>query len=160
MTSNLNKRKGYMNKDLGFRFEVIYKDIHLLEVRISAWNGAFSGVADVYVGLDQLQETAAKLRGFPTDPSDVREANFGAFGPKSVPGRRVSMRFYCADRSGHSYVDSTIESDYNAAGKIETVSLSLAIEAAAMDSFLEELHRSGANSAGVAFLKGAVPITI
>ena len=149
-----------MNVGVGFQFEVIYEDAHLLEVRISAWNGAFGGVADVYVGLDQLKETATRLLGFPTHPSDVREATFGAFGPKSAPGRRVSMRFYCADKSGHAYVDSTIESDYNAAGKIQSVTLSLPVEAAAVDSFVEDLRQTGADRRGVAFLQGAVPVTV
>src|SRR5713101_5881662 len=109
MTLSSNEKSRCMNMDVGFQFEVMYKDVHLVEVRISAWNGSFGGVADVYLGLDQLEETATKLRGFPSDPSDVREATFGAFGPTSPPGRRVSMRFYCADKSGHAYVDSTIE---------------------------------------------------
>jgi hypothetical protein len=154
------KRRWCVNRDIGFRFEVIYKDVHLLEVRISAWNGTFGGVADVYVGLDQLEETAAKLQGFPRHPSDVREANFGAFGLKSAPGRRVAMRFYCADKSGHTYVDSMIESDYNAVGKIDSVTLSLPIEAAAVDSFVAALHQSGVDRAGVAFLRGATPATV
>ena len=28
---------------VGFRFEVIYKDVHLLEVRVTGWNGSFGG---------------------------------------------------------------------------------------------------------------------
>jgi hypothetical protein len=152
--------RGQMNRDIGFQFEVIYKDVHLVEVRISAWSGSFGGVADVYVGLDQLEESAAKLQGFPSDPSDVREVTFGAFGPKSAPGRRVNMRFYCANRSGHAYVDSTIESDNNAAGKIQSAIISFPVEAAAVDSFVEDLHRLGAERTGTAHLKGAVPVSI
>jgi hypothetical protein len=47
----------------------------------------------------------------------------------------------CPRVSGHAYVDSTIESGRNAAGKIESVSLSLPVEAAAVDSFVEELRQ-------------------
>jgi hypothetical protein len=152
--------RGLMGMDVGFQFEIIYKDAHLLEVRISAWNGVFGGVADVYIGLDHLEETAAMLRGFPKDPLDVREITFGAFGPKSVPGRRASMRFYCADKSGHAYVDSTIESDYNAANKVQSVTLSLHIEAAAIDAFVKDLHRVGVEKTGTGYLKGSVPASI
>jgi hypothetical protein len=144
-----------MNMDVGFQFEVIYKDAHLLEVRISAWNGSFGGAAEVYVGLDQLEETAKKLQRFPRDPSDVRDVTFGAFGPKSAGGG-VSMRFYCADRAGHTYVDSKIESDYDSAGKAQSVIMTLTIEPAAVDSFVEELGRLGADQAGKAYLKGVI----
>jgi len=144
--------------DVGFQFEIIYKDVHLLEIRISAWNGSFGGTADVYVGIDQLKETAAKLQRFPLDPSDVREVTFGGFGSKSAGGA-VSMRFYCADRAGHTYVDSKIESDYDSAGKAQSVIMTLTIEPAAVDSFVEELGQLGANQAGQAHLKGVIKET-
>jgi hypothetical protein len=142
-----------MHRDLGIRIDVIYKDVHLLEVRISASNGAFGGAADVYLELDHLAQTAGRLEGFPRNSSDVREATFGSFGPESLPGRRVNLRFYCADKSGHAYVDSMIESDYNAVGKIQCVTLSLPIEAAAVDRFVEDIAQMGAKHAGTAFLK-------
>lgn len=41
-----------MDRSIGLCFEAIYKDDHLLEVRISVWNGAFGGVTEAYVGLD------------------------------------------------------------------------------------------------------------
>lgn len=141
-------------RDVGFRFEIVYSDAHLLEMRVSAWNGAFGGVARVYVGLDQLQKAAATLRGFPSSLADVRELYLGAFGSKSAPGRRVAMRFYCIDRSGHPCVDSTIESEPDANSKIQSVRLLLPVEAAAVDSFIEELSRLGANRVGAALLKG------
>lgn len=107
-----------------------------------------------------MQEVAAKLQGFPIAPSDVREVKFGPFGPKSLPGRRATLKFYYADNSGHAYVDSKVESDYNVAGKIESVSLSLQIEAAAVDSFVQELHELGSRQTGVAFLKGAPSLRV
>ena len=139
--------------DIGFQFEVIYKAYDMLQVRISAWNGAFGGIADVYVGIGRLEEVAAALEGFPKNPSDTREIMFGAFGPKSAGGG-VSMRFYCADASGHAYVESKIESDSLPGKPIQTVMLSLPIEAAAVDSFVDELHLLGVHRTGVARLRG------
>jgi hypothetical protein len=141
--------------DAGFQFEIIYKDVHLLQIRISAWNGSFGGTADVYVGLDQLQETATKLQRFPLDPSDVREVTFGGFGPKSAGGG-VTMRFYSADRAGHTYVDSKIESGYASAGKAQSVTMTVPIEPAALDSFVKELSQLGADQAGQAYLRGVI----
>lgn len=140
--------------EVGFQFEIVYKDVHLLETRISVRSGLFSGVANVYVGLNQLQETAGALQGFPSSTSDIREITFGVFDPESPPGRRVKMRFYCIDKSGHAYVDSTMESDCNAAGKIQSISVSLPVEPAAVDSFVEELHILGTEKKGTARLKG------
>ena len=139
--------------DIGFQLEIIYEDVHLLEIRVSAWNGRFGGTADVYIGLDQLKETATKLQRFPLDLSDVREVAFGAFGPESASGG-VSMRFYCADRAGHTYVDIRIESSEDSIGKVQSVLMTVTIEPAGLDSFVEELRQMVANQARHAHLKG------
>jgi hypothetical protein len=136
--------------EIGLQFEVTYKDSDLLKVRISAWNGAFGGTADVYVGIGKLEEVATKLKGFPNNPSDTREITLGGFGPNWAGGG-VGMRFYCTDASGHAYVESKIESGSK---PVQSVSLSLPIEAAAMDSFVDELRRVGANRSGTARLEG------
>jgi hypothetical protein len=139
--------------DIGFRFEVIYKDSDLLEVRISAWNGAFGGTADVCARIGQLEETAAKLKGFPNHASDTREVILGDFGPKSAGGG-LSMRFYCTDSSGHASVESKMESASLPSKPVQCVILSLPIEAAAVDLFVDELRRLGADRAGIARLRG------
>jgi hypothetical protein len=140
---------------IGFRFQIIYKDEHLLKVRISAWNGSFGGAADIYADADQLKEAASDLQRFPRDLSDVREITFGEFGPKSAGGA-ISMRFYCADRAGHAYVDSRIESEYDPAGKAQSVTMILTIEPAAVDAFVQELGWLGADRADQACLKGVL----
>src|SRR2546430_9376218 len=114
------------NMDIGFQFKITYSDKDLFEVRISACNGVFGGGADVYVGINQLNEIAAKLEGFPRNPRDSRDVILGAFGPESA-GVGVSMRFYCTDRSGHAYVESKIESGSSSGGTIQSVTLSLPI---------------------------------
>ena len=96
--------------EIGFRLEVIYKDNDLLELRVSAWNGAFGGTADVNMGIGELEATAAQLKGFPTHPADAREVMLGSFGPKTAGGG-ASVRFYCIDRAGHARLESKIESD-------------------------------------------------
>ena len=139
--------------NIGFQFDVTYKDNELIELRTSAWNGAFGGRADVYVGIAQLQVIASSLRGFPSHPADTREVMFGAFGPGSAGGG-VSMRFHCADGSGHAYVESTIESGEKTASVPETVTLLLPIEASAVDAFVEQLHHLSVNAVGTALLMG------
>ena len=69
------------------------------------------------------------------------------------------MQFYCADRAGHTYVDSKIESAYGVNGKAQSVIMTLAIEPAAVDAFVEDLGRLGAEQAGQACLKGVLKET-
>jgi hypothetical protein len=144
--------------NVGFFFEVVYKAEDLLEVRISGWNGAFGGGADVYVGIGRLEEIAGSLQGFPADPSDKRDAMLGAFGPEFAGGG-VSLQFYCVGRAGHAYVESRIESGDKRGRSVDSVAMSLQIEAAAVDSFVAELRRMGVDRSGTARLEG-VPAAV
>ncbi len=139
--------------DIGLQFELIYKDADVIQIRISAWNGLFGGTADVYAGIGRLEEIAATIAGFPDHPSDTRDIVVGAFGPDWAGGG-ASMRFYCADATGHAYVDAKIESDSSSAKSTQSVSLSLPIEAAAVDSFVRELRVLASIKTGSARLEG------
>lgn len=141
--------------EVGFQLERIYRDSDVLEIRVSAWNGAFGGVADVYVGVGRLREVASVLRGFPSTVTDSREFTLGAFGGEFAGGG-VSMRFYCRDGSAHVMVESRIESSSGAEGKPQSVVLLLPTEAAAIDLFVEELRNLDSNQTRVARLKGMV----
>jgi hypothetical protein len=72
--------------DTGFQIELLWNDNDVFKIRVSAWNGQFGGSADVYVPIGGLAETAAKLEGFPHQPSDTREIQFGAFGREWAGG--------------------------------------------------------------------------
>ena len=141
--------------ETGFQFDVLYRDSDLVKVRVSAWNGAFAGTSDVYLGIGQLGEIAKQLQGFAKSVSDTREVMLGTFGPESAGGG-VSMRLYCVDRSGHAYVETKMESDQDAAGKVESVTLLVPIEAGAVDCFGDELRRLDTGAAQTASLSGRV----
>jgi hypothetical protein len=144
--------------DTGFRFEVIWNDDDVFKVRVSAWNGAFGGSADAYVAIGGLTEAAAKLDGFPLQPSDTRELQFGAFGPEWAGGA-ASMCFYCKDAAGHALVEARIESDHlrdhSGGNKAQSVFLVAPIEANAVDSFVSDLRRLEADQCGVALLRAS-----
>jgi hypothetical protein len=143
--------------EIGVQFEVVYKDDDLIEVRISASNGTFCGEASAYLGIGEVEEIATKLQGFPTRPSDAREIMLGTFDPNSAGGG-MSMRFYCSDRSGHAYVEARIESGHESTRVVQSVVLLLPLEAAAVDSFVDELRRLDAGIGERASLKGAVAL--
>jgi hypothetical protein len=142
-----------MHTDIGFQFDVIYKAEDLIQVRVFGWNGAFGGTAEIYVGIGLLEEIAGKLSGFPTRKSDSREFTLGGFGAKWAGGG-VAMRFYCLDASGHACVESRIEAENLPSQSVQSATFSLPIEAAAVDSFVHELRRVGADRSGTAHLHG------
>lgn len=141
--------------NIGFQFDVKYKDKDLIEVRVSAWNGAFGGRADVYVGTGQLEAIATALKGFPRDTADVREIMLGAFGREHAGGG-VTMRFYCIDGSGHACVESRVESGETASSVLESVTLLLPVEPSAVDAFVDQLRQLGVRGTGIALLEGSV----
>jgi hypothetical protein len=49
---------------------------------------------------------------------------------------------------------SVVPAKYESVGTVQTVLLSMPIEAAAVDAFLQDLHALGKNRAGTAYLKG------
>ena len=138
---------------IGFEFQVIWFDSDAIELCVSAWNGTFGGTADIYEAIGDLEEAAAQLRGFPRNPSDRREIILGNFDRKYAGGG-VKMRFHCIGGAGHSFVEATIDSNCETAGTFQTAMLSMPVEAASVDVFVQELQRVGANRAGKAYLKG------
>ena len=138
---------------IGLKFDIPPEDDTYLKIRISAWNGSFGGEAAIYVDTVQPKETAAQLRGFPVSLSDVRELSFGKFGPKWAGGA-ASLRFYCINGSGHARLDAKIESDYDQAGKAESVTMTLSIEPAALDRFVQGLDKLDPKEGAQVFLEG------
>lgn len=147
------KRTHDMN--IGIRFQTLWYDQDVIKLRVSAWNGDFGGVADIYEGIGDLDKAAGQLRGFPRNTSDMRELIFGTFDRKCAGGG-VSMRFHCTDSAGHAYVETRIDSSVLAGGTFQTVALALPIEAAAVDIFVQELQRMEEDRSSTAHLSGLV----
>lgn len=134
----------------GFEFTILWSDVDLYEVRVVAWSGEFGGCAETYVTIGGFREAADKLRGFPANLDDNRTLQFGEFG-RDTAGGAVAMNFFSKDLSGHIRVEARLESDH-ASGHVQSVHLLAPIEAAAVDSFVEELQQLEANGKGMAFL--------
>ena len=95
---------------IGFEFRVVWHDNDVIKLCVSAWNGAFGGLAEIYEGIGNLRDAGAQLRGFPKNPADIRDVLFGNFDRKCAAGG-VRMRFHCVDGAGHAYVEATIDSN-------------------------------------------------
>jgi hypothetical protein len=143
--------------NIGLEFHAISDDADMIDVRISAWNGTFGGVTRVYVGNGRLEEAAATLRGFPNSHADTRGLTFEGPGKGGVAAG-VSLRFYCSGGAAHAWLEARIETVHDLVGPAQSVALSLRIEAAAIDVFVDQLHRLGISRSGVARLSGVVQL--
>ena len=139
--------------EVGLRVDVVWHDEDVFIIRVSVWNGQFGGTAETYVAIGDLNEMAKKLSGFPRSPADAREIVVGSFG-REFAGGAASMRFYCADSAGHAYVEVKIESEFESAGVVQYVIISMPIEAAAVDLFVGDLSRLETERSGTAMLLG------
>jgi len=138
---------------VGFELRVLWHDDDVINFCVSAWNGSFGGLAEIYDGIGALRDAAAQLYGFPKNPKDVREVIFGNL-ERKYAGGGVRMRFRCVDGAGHAYVEATIDSNCQSGGTVQTVVLAMPIEAAAVDTFVQDLQRLEDERTGAARLKG------
>jgi len=138
--------------DVGVKFQLIWYDNDVIKLLVSAWNGSFGGVAEIYEAIGDLETAASNLRGFPNNPRDQREIIFGNFDRKCAAGG-VKLRFHCVDGAGHAYVEATMDANYETGGTIQTVVLAMPVEAAAIDEFVRELQRLESDLSGTAYLK-------
>jgi hypothetical protein len=133
--------------DCGIEFEVIWWDHDLIEFSIRCANRRFSGQANVYLGHDDLPETAKQLNGFPSHSTDSRDFDLGWLN-SNLAG--VHLRFYCLDSVGHAAVEVKLRSDdREASRKAESVELHIPIEAAAVDSFVAQVNAMDKEQIGV-----------
>jgi hypothetical protein len=144
--------------DSGIHLKYLWHDADLVEVEIRASNGEFSGTAQTYIEAGGLAKSAANLAGFPNDPTDIRELQFGEFGTKFAGGF-IHLRFFCLDSAGHAAVEIRIESAHlsDLAVKGSRASQSAhffaGVEASAVDDFVAELGRMENDRSGTASLR-------
>jgi len=126
--------------ELGIAFAVFWWDQDIVELRVMSSNGYFAGLVKIYVGHDMLLQVAERLKGFPSSTSDSRDFELGTFDPKYADGG-LRMHFYCLDSVGHAAVEIKIRGDRcEALGEVESVALRIPIEAAGVDSFIEQVR--------------------
>jgi hypothetical protein len=124
----------------GIEIRIVWGDADALEACVEVRSSYFAGIINVYTSTTQIQEIASALEQFPTTTSDGREVVLGAFGP-GWAGGGISLRFFCADRSGHVLVEVNAESGDEIAGLVESCRFVVATEASAIDQFVNQLKQ-------------------
>jgi hypothetical protein len=138
----------------GIKIIVVSGDIDVLDCLLACSNGRFSGESRMYLSHDDPSNMADALAGFPRHPSDYRDFSLGADDPKYAGGG-VRMHFFCMDMAGRAAVDVKLRHDGNLQGEVESVALRIPLEAAAIDSFVEQLRKLDLTSAFNAHLSMA-----
>jgi hypothetical protein len=124
----------------GIEFKIVWFDQDVVELRVSASNGRFSGQVNLYLGRGRLSGTADLLKGFPSDSTDSRDVELGTFNPNHVGGG-AQMHLYCLDMAGHAAVDVKLRLDTcKTMGEVGSVALRIPVEAAAIDSFAMQVR--------------------
>lgn len=139
----------------GISLKVIWFDEveDLLELVFTCSNGYFSGQAELYVTLDVLSKLAKTLTGFPSRPDDFRDFELDTFNPKYADGG-ARMHFFCSDAAGHGVVDVKLRrGGCEGLGEVQSVALRIPIQAAAVDTFVEQVKDLGKTIGASAFLQ-------
>lgn len=134
------------------RFEVIWKGDEMFEMKVSANNGRFSGITEVYEQSESLIEFTNKLNGFPFTKERLKHS----CGEKDSYSY-FEMEFYLIEPNGKCGVLITIEenvpTEYRKEEK-DILSMELIVEPHAIDVFCQELKSLAEKSDGTAKLKG------
>jgi len=121
------------------RIEIVDPDLDYLGIEVTARNDRFAGSARIYAQLDDLNNLAATLKAFPSNPGDQRTYTIGTT-DEGCAGGYCNLRFYCKDGAGHIAINVIFSDDFRlySRGKAEFTLES--IEASHIDSFVDQLQ--------------------
>ena len=143
---DIHKQKSFLE------LKVIWKDDDMFELKVTASNGRFFGITEVYDTSNSLTSFAKSLIGYPASCQrlfyETGEKNGYAY---------FSMKFYCIDNMGHIGVQVNLEkhvaSEYRQEEK-DVLTLEILVEPNAIDNFQKELIQLAIKQHGTAMLYG------
>lgn len=145
-----------MEIDPKLSIELLWEDVDVEELCITASNGEYCGTAKVYVAQGDIAALAETIRGFPKAVSQVE-----VFESSTDKGPRAKLVFRCIDHSGHAVVSVSLAelAHVNAPhlSIMNDVNLEMRFEASDLDRFCKELEAVGKRTKTLAILRGFVP---
>lgn len=111
----------------------------MIELRVSASDGFFSGLTQIYTTWEGLSEFTARLQGFPRTTKDMLEDINGAPGGYSY----LRLVFRCINGAGHVATEVEMEQNQALVGLVDIrakAMLGFLIEPLAIDSFVSQLQ--------------------
>jgi len=134
------------------KLQVIRKDEHRFELKVTASNGHYFGTTDVYDTPEPILKFAETLTGFPQNNSDLLyETGF------KNEYSSFSMHFYRIGKAGHIAVEVNLEDNIKTAFKHEQknkIRIEIIVEEKAIQKFQKELSRLAIKQEGIAILNG------
>lgn len=132
--------------------EIIWKDDDIFELKVTASNGRYFGITEVYDTTESLLSFAQTLIDFPNQNKiAIHEAG------KKNGYAYFSMRFYCIDKVGHIGIEINLEDTVATEFRKEEknkLKLEIIAEPSAIDNFQKALKNLAINQKGVAILYG------
>ena len=117
-----------------------WHDQDVLSVLVHVANGAFSGVAQVYVSLDGPSSWAKTIGRGPQGAGASCEVSLGAFDPECAGGG-ACLKLVPVDRQGHLACSVTLHDRHVGTDNVETLTAILLTEPALVDQFVAELSQ-------------------
>ena len=141
-----------METDPKLSIELIWEDVDLEELLITASNGEFCGSASVYFAQGDIAALAKTIQGFPKAVSQLEVFEGG-----QDDGSRAKLVFRCIDQLGHTVVRVSLAEyayDNPQLPIMNDVNLELRFDASALDQFCKELEGVGKRARTLAVLRG------
>ena len=138
----------------GLTIAVVDVDPDYLGVEICASNNRFAGSTRIYAGLSELSEFADRIAGFPSNPQDERNYEFGTRNP-GFAGGYCSLHLHCIDGAGHAILDIAFEDD-DRLHETAVAKFSFCTLAADIDRFVVRLRKLEQEQSGDASLPMAL----
>lgn len=132
--------------------ELIWKDDDMFELRVTASNGRYFGITEVYETSESLDHFAELLFGFPKNNLTL----FHEMGKKNSYAY-FSMKYYCIDNAGHLGIEINLEENVSTEYRNEEkdkLKLEIIVEPSAIDNFQKALKELARNQEGKATLFG------
>lgn len=142
-----------MESDPKLSIELIWEDVDLEELCITASNGQYCGSARVYFAQGDIAALAETIQGFPKTVSQVEVFEGG-----QEDGPRAKLVFRCIDQVGHAVVRVSLADfayDGSQLPTLNDVNLEMRFEASALDQFCKELEGIAKRAREFAILRGS-----
>ncbi len=133
------------NQESFLEMEIIWKDDDILELKVFASNGRYSGTTEVYDTSDSLIGFAKTLIGYPAEnPTLTYQAENGR-------DNSFVVTFYCVDNSGHIGVQIELEERIRE-GQKNKIKFEINVVPSCIDNFQRELVQMATTRNGTARL--------
>lgn len=140
------------NNKFFLELKIIRKDDDIFELQVTASNGRFRGMTEIYETSESLEKFANSLLGFPKQNLTL----FHEIGIKDGYSY-FSMKYYCIENSEYLGIEIALEENVVTSHRNEEkdkLKLEIFIERAAIDNFQKELIELAKKQEGKAIIFG------